>query len=409
MSFLEMSLMGSAMILCILLLRTVTRGRLPAAVLSVMWAAAILRLLMPVAIPSPLSMMSLVKQIGRPTVITLSAQPITNSVSLSPLVFVWLCGVMLCILFFLLVDLRQRHALQAVLPAKMTPKLKAALSAQHLSRPAAVYTSDRISTPLTYGLINPRIVLPSHMALNSDELNFVIAHECGHIIRRDIAKKCILLASVCLHWFNPLVWLMAAVCRRDMELDCDRYVLKAYGPKERKAYAQALLGLEERKRFSGILMECFSRSPLEERIHSIMTGKKTTLVGVLPAVMVFGCFAAVFATSPGAQTSIAVSTVSIASTPAALYDVRQAQVSEATVYVWNGEALAIEQPSLELAMPAIMVSERLSDKTHAEISGSVSLTYGSAMAAATEKSSVPAAPLPVYSITYTIKEMDTQH
>ncbi len=404
MSFLEMSLMGSAMVLCILLLRHLTRGRLPAAVLSAMWAAANLRLLVPLEIPSALSIVGLVRQAGQISSVTLPARPVPNLAPLSPLTFVWLCGAALCGLFFLLTNFRQRRALKMALPASMTEEIKTALAAQHLSRTVALYTSDRIASPLTYGIWKPRIVLPSHMALTGDEMSFVMAHECAHIKRHDAAKKYILLAAVCLHWFNPLIWLMAAACRRDMEINCDRQVLKTYGPHMRASYARTLLGLEERKRFCGVLMECLSSGPLEERVRSIMAGRKTTVAGMLAAVMVFVCASAVFATSPGAQATVTASTVWLSSAPLVAFDARQVQSSEASVYVWNGGVLASGQQGVELAAPVVAVSEWLPASMLAKTAASVSIKYVGATDVSNEYATVTAAPVPVYSTAYIIQD-----
>ncbi len=404
MSFLEMSLMGGAMILCILLLRMFSRGRLPGIVLSAMWAAALLRLLVPLEIPSALSIAGLIRGAVQPTAVSLPAQPMPNTEPISPLVFVWLCGAALCAFFFLLVGIKQRRVLKTALPAPMTPELKAALQNQHLPRNVAVYFSDRISTPLTYGVIKPRIVLPSPMTISGQELNFVIAHEGGHILRRDALKKYVLLFSVCLHWFNPLVWLMAAVCRRDMELNCDRRVLSACGPKARANYARTLLDLEERKRFSGMLMECFSVSPLEERIRSIMAGKKSSIAGALAAMAVYGCVAAVFATSPGMQPTVTASTIWFTATPFAAYDTLQANASSSTVYVMSTPG----QPELKLFAPYITVGSHLSQRTYLEDATSVSMQYGISIAATAGEAAVSTPLLPVYSTTYTTRSSAVQ-
>ncbi len=407
MSFLHMSLMGGAMILCVLLLRLLTRGRLPAAVLSIMWAAALLRLMLPLEVSSSLSIAGLFDKSAQKIAMTAPAQPIMEFAILSPLTFIWLCGAVLCAVFFLTVGIRQRRVLKTSLPAIMTPALKKALAEQLLPRPVIVYTSDRISTPLTYGLWKPRIVLPSHMALYGEELRFVIAHECAHIKRLDAAKKSVLLMAVCLHWFNPLVWLMAALCRRDMELACDRKVLKACGAGARALYARTLLNLEERKRFSGILMECFSRSPLEERIRSIMTGKKSTAAGVLAAVMVFFLTTAVFATSPGEQTAARTNTVFLSSTPVMSLDVRQAQAPEAGVYVINGNVLYAGQPLMVQAAPSVAVAGRASAGVFTRPAASVSLQLGESNGYVTVFNGQPASLdvlMPVYSTTYTVME-----
>lgn len=409
MSFLEMSLMGGAMILCILLLRMLSRRRLPGIALSVMWAATLFRLLIPVEITSALSIAGLVKGAGQSTGMVLPAQTMPDTMSVSPLVILWLCGAALCALFILLVGMKQRRVLKTALPAPMTPELRAALNCQHLHRKVAVYTSDRISTPMTYGLLRPRIVLPSPVTLDRQELNFVIAHECGHILRRDTAKKCVLLFAVCLHWFNPLVWLMASICRRDMELDCDRRVLNAFGANARANYAKTLLGLEERKRFSGILMECFSVSPLETRIRSIMAGKKSSFAGTLAAIAAYGCAAAVFATSQGSMPFVTTGSVSITTVPMSLYDTRQLNASQVTAYVISGDVLAAGQHGLKLAEPYITVSGQLSQSTLAQTATSISVNYVDVLAVAADNAASPAVAVPAYSMSYTLKDSNIQH
>ncbi len=409
MSFLEMSLMGGAMILCILLLRMFSRGRLPGIVLSTMWAAALLRLLVPVEIPSVLSIAGLVRGAVQPTVMTSPALPTLNTVPIPPLVFVWLCGVALCAFFFLLMGIRQRRVLKTALPATMTPELKAALIDQRLPRKVAVYFSDRISTPLTYGINKPRIVLPSHLTLGKQELNFVIAHECGHILRRDALKKRVLLFAVCLHWFNPLVWLMADVCRRDMELDCDRRVLKKCGHKARANYARTLLDLEERKRFSGMLMECLSVSPLETRIRSIMAGKKSSIAGALAAMAAYVCVAAVFATSPGTMPTVMASSIWITAVPLKAYDARQMSAAEAAVYVMSSNVLEAGQTGLRLVAPYVMAGGQLSQEMSSVHAASVSVKYGGTIAVASDDVVVPAIAVPAYSMAYALKDTDIQH
>ncbi len=407
MSFLEMSLMGGAMILCILLLRLLFRGRLPASILSVMWAAALLRLILPAAIPSPISFLAFVSKAGQTQVMALPDRSLTSPAIPILFLYVWIGGAVLCTLFFLMMGCSQWRALRSALPAVMTPELRAAIDVQHLSRRVSLYTSDRISTPLTYGLIKPRIVLPNRMLLSGEEIKFVIAHECIHIARRDAAKKLILLAVVCLHWFNPLVWLMSAAVRRDMELNCDRQVLKAYGPEARASYARTLLVLQERKCFSGVLLDCFSKSPLEGRIRSIMSDRKTTLAGAFAAIAVFGCVAAVFATSPGTQSINTAGTVWVSATPIATQDAKLLYAPVTSVYIWNGDVLVAGQPGIEIASPYVAVMDLMAAGSLVENDISVSTKYGSAIALS-QVQAAPALPVPVYSMTYTIKDGDIQ-
>ena len=51
----------------------------------------------------------------------------------------------------------------------------------------------------------------------------------------------LLAAAACLHWFNPLVWVMLVLANRDLELSCDAAVVRLYGAEARAPYARTLL------------------------------------------------------------------------------------------------------------------------------------------------------------------------
>ncbi|RAZ18687.1 peptidase M56, partial [Klebsiella oxytoca] len=70
--------------------------------------------------------------------------------------------------------------------------------------------------PLTYGIIHPVILLPKSTDwTDTERLNYVLEHELAHIRHFDAAAKLALTAAVCVHWFNPLVWLMLSLANRD--------------------------------------------------------------------------------------------------------------------------------------------------------------------------------------------------
>lgn len=75
-------------------------------------------------------------------------------------------------------------------------------------------------------------------------LRYVLEHEFVHIQRFDVLSKLLLIAAVCVHWFNPLVWVMYVLANRDLELSCDETVLRRFGGDIRAAYARVLIRME---------------------------------------------------------------------------------------------------------------------------------------------------------------------
>lgn len=90
-----------------------------------------------------------------------------------------------------------------------------------------VYESDRVSTPFVCGLLRPRIYLPA--SLPAEDRHYVLLHERAHLHRRDHWTKPLAYLALCLHWFNPLLWLAYRLFCRDVEAACDQAVIRPLG------------------------------------------------------------------------------------------------------------------------------------------------------------------------------------
>ncbi len=151
-----------------------------------------------------------------------------------------------------------------------------------------VYVTNAIQSPCLFGVPFPAIYVPAAVAEEPEALGHVLAHELSH--RRHGDHIWTALRGICLvlHWYNPLVWWAAALSRRDCELACDEAAVKRLGEAQRAAYGRTLVGLAERR--SG-LMRCatsMSGSDLKERIAALVARPATrrTAAGVLAAAMV---------------------------------------------------------------------------------------------------------------------------
>ena len=78
-------------------------------------------------------------------------------------------------------------------------------------------------------------------------LEYILTHELVHIRRFDTLMKLLFVTTVCVHWFNPLVWAMYVLANRDLELSCDEAVVRTFGETMKSAYALTLIELEEKK------------------------------------------------------------------------------------------------------------------------------------------------------------------
>lgn len=175
-------------------------------------------------------------------------------------------------------------------------------------RPIELYENRLASSPMLLGFFRPCIVLPD-AGLPDDDLRYTLRHELTHYRRRDLLYKWLVQATVCLHWFNPLVWWMGREISRACELACDEAVLRSLEPQQRRAYGDMLLrataagGGYGDSAGSVTLHE--SGELLKERLRAIMNFKKnsrivTAVSFLLAAVLLLGGAAA------GAYTGAAV-------------------------------------------------------------------------------------------------------
>ena len=204
----------------------------------------------------------------------------------------------MCAAFFATAYLKCRREFKASLPV-VNEYAKHWLSEHRIYRTIEIRQSGRISAPLTYGVFRPVILMPKTADWKDlDTLNYVLTHEYVHIRRFDAVTKLVLTAALCVHWFNPAVWMMYVLANRDIELSCDETVIRQFGERTKSAYAMTLICMEETR--SGLTPFCnnFSKNAIEERIIAIMKMKKKSTAVIICAAMLVAGISAVFATSP---------------------------------------------------------------------------------------------------------------
>ena len=138
-------------------------------------------------------------------------------------------------------------------------------------------TNNLISSPILIGFFSPCIILPT-ADLPSTDFDYTIRHELMHFKRRDMFYKWLVQFTVCIHWFNPFVYLMSREIGRVCELSCDEAVIRELDTQGRRAYGDTLLnaiglgGSYKDSLVSLTLNE--SKELLKERLDAIMNFKK---------------------------------------------------------------------------------------------------------------------------------------
>ncbi len=323
----HVSLSAATMILAAMVLRFRFQERVPRRVFCLLWDLCLVRLLLPLRLTSPFSIRALlpvreaIPQTAAIRQVQIAGASFEAGFSLAedtavyagtsaetaaglggfrlpsvnlPLL-AWAAVGTLLAAWFLWGHLRSRRVYAMSLPLD-NAFVRRWQEDHPLFRPVQVRFSDRIAAPLTYGAVYPVVLLPKGMDLaDTAGLAYVLEHEYTHIRRFDALRKWLLAAALCLHWFNPCVWLMYILAGRDMELSCDEAVLRAGA--DRSGYALTLLALEEERGRWSPSGSHFSRNATEERIKTIMKRKQISLAALLAVLVVMSIATTVFATN----------------------------------------------------------------------------------------------------------------
>lgn len=161
-----------------------------------------------------------------------------------------------------------------------------------------VRISPNVPTPCVVGLFRPVIYLTPACAENDQSRTHVLAHERAHLRHGDHIWALVRCLCLCIYWFDPLVWVAAGQSRRDCELACDESALKKLGDSERIAYGKTLLDIVSQSMSPVHLLETAtamneSKKQLKERVNYIVKKPRNILIAAvcmtLIAALTTGC------------------------------------------------------------------------------------------------------------------------
>lgn len=167
----------------------------------------------------------------------------------------------------------------------------------HIRRTVGLYKNPLTASPMAVGFFHPCIILPERAA-GAQELSYIFTHELTHLKRWDLAYKWVVQIVVCVHWFNPFVYLLEREATRACELSCDEAVIHTFNDTEKKAYGDMLLlFLKTDNTYKSSLASVTlteGAKELKERLGAIKMfhkkSKAVTAVTIALTVLVCACF-----------------------------------------------------------------------------------------------------------------------
>lgn len=180
--------------------------------------------------------------------------------------FIWFCGAAALLLYSVVSLLCLRNRLVGAIP-----------------QGDRVYLVEGIETPFVMGVFAPKIYLPA--GLSAREQEYILLHERTHIRRLDHIVKLVAFFTLCLHWFNPLVWLSFFLLAKDMELSCDESVIRKLGDEVKRDYSTSLLSLATGRRMLAGTPLAFGEGDTKHRIQHVLNYKKPAFWAVVASLI----------------------------------------------------------------------------------------------------------------------------
>lgn len=314
---LNMSITASWLILAVMLMRLIF-SKAPKWIRCAMWGMVGLRLILPFSLESALSLIPSAQTIPPALIHTDTAESLgtaeilsyvgNNSVSYElgiqdgSLIFSEICAPDCDTVNPLLLNLTVASVLWIIGLAALLiyacisyVKLRSKVATAVLLRDN-IYQSEAVFSPFILGIINPKIYIP--FGLSDKTLQYVESHENAHLRRCDHITKPLAFLILCLHWFNPLVWISYSLFCKDIELACDEKVIREMNLNERKSYATAILDCGISRRRIAACPLAFGETSIKERVRNALSYKKPMLWVILFAVIACIALGVGFMTNP---------------------------------------------------------------------------------------------------------------
>lgn len=162
-----------------------------------------------------------------------------------------------------------------------------------------VFQSEKVESPFVFGIFKPRIYIPYN--IKGEKLRVILEHEKTHIKNFDHGTKVLGFIILCVHWFNPLVWVSYGLFCKDLELACDEAVVKNMSDENRKHYARTLCEIGVNKAKISACPIAFGEVSIKERVESTLSYKKIGKIAVVLSLVLCVVVAVCFMTKPVAK------------------------------------------------------------------------------------------------------------
>ena len=274
----DISVAAVWLILAVIILRAIFQ-KAPKFVRNIMWLLVAVSLIFPFKIESKIGVVPQIDiesiEVPKVNITDNVPQPIpptppdsvVNSINISDILcIVWLVGIAAMLIYLIVSYLRLKRKVDISITLDSRYRI-----------------CDSIQTPFIFGIINPKVYLPS--IIEGEQLKFVIDHEDSHLKHLDHIWKLLGFVLLAVYWFNPFVWLAYFLFCKDIELACDERVIRGRDAEYKKLYSAALLVCSTSYKEFSACPVAFGEISVKSRIANVVKYKKPAVILVAVSVI----------------------------------------------------------------------------------------------------------------------------
>ena len=274
----DISVAAVWLILAVIILRAIFQ-KAPKFVRNIMWLLVAVRLIFPFKIESKIGVVPQIDiesiEVPKVNITDTVPQPIpstppdsvVNSINISDILcIVWLVGIAAMLIYLIVSYVRLKRKVDISITLDSRYRI-----------------CDSIQTPFIFGIINPKVYLPS--IIEGEQLKFVIDHEDSHLKHLDHFWKLLGFVLLAVYWFNPFVWLAYFLFCKDIELACDERVIRGRDAEYKKLYSAALLVCSTSYKEFSACPVAFGEISVKSRIANVVKYKKPAVILVAVSVI----------------------------------------------------------------------------------------------------------------------------
>lgn len=310
------NLSAGIMIILTLAMRRIAKYRIPNSVFCLLWGMIGTRLMFPVSVRTPWSVMNvyfhfrnksiLIDYTREETLRTAIMDRIETAGALAErhgniFTAIWLIGCCVLPAHFIMGYILLWKDVREAEPLEDAEWMKNCIAEQKIRRKVLLKREYGLDTPVTCGIIRPVILIPAEFEAEDRKLSrLVLLHECGHIKYFHALFRLWNVILICLYWYNPIVWIMYFKFERDLEISADRYALCHTAGENKAIYARHLVASVEKMRArkqEPAVYHFYKNNDIKERIEAIMRFEKLGAGAIVATLLIPMGMTTAFATT----------------------------------------------------------------------------------------------------------------